>query len=55
MIEININKRFNIKELNIYLFSFKTKYQFAKEFSLRIIKEKIICFSEIYLKYFIIN
>jgi hypothetical protein len=38
MIEYNINKRFNIKEINIYLFSFKTKYQFVKEFSLRIIK-----------------
>ena len=63
MIEINIMKRINIFEINSYLYSFKNKKQFEKEFNFDIgkllgkgtfgIVKK--CLSKIYKKYFAIK
>ena len=36
MIEINIMKRINIYEINNYLYQFKNKKQFDKEFNFKI-------------------
>ena len=35
MIETNIQIRININEINKYLYSFKTKYLFEKEFNFK--------------------
>ncbi len=35
MIEINVNIRINLLEINTYLFNFKNKEQFEKEFNFR--------------------
>ena len=63
MIETNIQIRINTIEINKYLYSFKTKYQFEKEFNFKAGKELgkgtfgIVkkCFSKLYNKYFAIK
>ena len=63
MIENNIMKRINIFEINKYLYQFKNKKQFNKEFNFKIGKELgkgtfgIVkkCLSKLYKKYFAIK